>query len=103
MKSKQFPFAINKFYNKEEIWRGLEVGARGGIRVNKEKNFVVVFSDVKSDRISMADYTFVIFILGKILDPGSQILNNRESASEKEGGSSFCFEVLNYRDSGYKL
>jgi len=55
-KPEGFPFVINKFYNKEEIWRGLGVGARGGIRVNKGKNFVVVFSDVKSDRISMADY-----------------------------------------------
>ena len=32
-------FIINQFYTKEEIQRGFQVGARGGIRPNVKKEF----------------------------------------------------------------
>ena len=41
----KFPFEINEFYPKREIWRKLKVGVMGGIRPNVRENYVVVFLD----------------------------------------------------------
>lgn len=40
-----FPFLINSFYEKKQIWRPLGIAGQGGIRPNKRLNFVVVFFD----------------------------------------------------------
>ncbi len=41
----KIPFEVNEFYQKRDIWKKLKVGAQGGIRPNKSKNFVVIFLD----------------------------------------------------------
>jgi len=48
--SNNYEFVINNYYKKDSIWPKFGVGARGGIRFNKSKNLVVVFSDAKPQK-----------------------------------------------------
>lgn len=45
-----FPYHVNGFYRKSEIWRPLGLANQGGIRPNKARNFVVVFFDAPDPR-----------------------------------------------------
>jgi 5-methylcytosine-specific restriction protein A len=45
-----FPFQVNKFYEKKNVWRRLGVAGQGGIRPNKILNFVVVFFDIPKSK-----------------------------------------------------
>ena len=41
----EFPYEVNKFYLKKEIWRKLGTAGQGGIRPNVRGNFVLLFLD----------------------------------------------------------
>lgn len=40
-----FPFEKDQHYAKKEIWQKLHLSNQGGIRLNKDENFLVVFMD----------------------------------------------------------
>ncbi len=40
-----FPFEREQFYSKKEVWQQSSLSNQGGIRYNKNKNFLVVFMD----------------------------------------------------------
>jgi len=40
-----FPFEKNEFYSKKEVWQELNLSNQGGIRFNKDENWLVIFMD----------------------------------------------------------
>jgi len=48
--SSTFPFSINENYPEREIIKALAIGARGGIRLSRKNNIIVLFFKAHSDR-----------------------------------------------------
>ena len=53
MINEAFPFSINENYPEREIVKALAIGARGGIRLSKKNNIIVLFFKAHSNRTSL--------------------------------------------------
>lgn len=53
MISTAFPFSISENYPEREIIKALAIGARGGIRLSKKNNIIVLFFKAHTDRTTL--------------------------------------------------
>jgi hypothetical protein len=53
MTSVAFPFSVGENYPEKEIIKALAIGARGGIRLSKKNNMIILFFKAHSNRTTL--------------------------------------------------